>query len=1392
MRRVLSIALALLPALAGATDITINGNTYTLASHPRGLLDGASGTITARIKDPDGAGAGVAPQATDANPAFVALKNHIQSCMASPDFCSSSSERSTTALLGAVWWYMDNSQTAALAMAEHWINNVETWITAGYQFGCDINVAYCGVSSWTDWPAQDMAFLAQAYSLIRSEMSAGERTAFAQKMFNDDVAYYQDSCDNQLQPMAGVVASYTSGSTAVTGSNLDDLTAGRLIQIRAAVGSNTYGWATIASIQSANALTLTGAPQLPLGGNASSVTNGSVQEQQPWTSSTCGLAWMLQHHPWTPSGPLNDYFQFNHTTQYGIGATSIPVSSVSGLPTPPFYVRVIGTQEVMRVTAINALTLTVERGALGTNATGAQFPPRAMQYSRYIPAVGQGDFADNKQIQKMAGYLIAGLALADDSATAAEYAGLTAQVWLNDFYTPIADLWTGFQQSGSTNYGPGRVLTWNHFMLLALKNLGGAPSLDKTGTYLIANQVNERLYGTLPDAVTQFFPWGQADIANSADYHAQIWAPLQTCLMGQSYVPSTYWNYWQRSVAGTYTAVNLTGGVSERMIPYALMCWQETDTSTDYRSVLPTQKAFVENDGNPSKSMDAWISRSGWSSSSDTLIFAEAFAHYYGVLNMGTGAPGAYKLYKQGWALTENGSRDTGSGTNSNMLLFGGAANLRATTDMLVNLDRNDSGTGWAFARINASSAYSAATAVTRAHRHLIHFKKAASPDYLVVYDSAATSSAKTIGQNQFFDKTSGQASTMNDSTVPSLQWTGPNRRMNTAVVLPSGTGVAGTYASLNDSHHVHVCASTDGTNCASVTSAEFLIVHKPSTSVSDTMPTVAALATIDADFSGVQIEDATAPSVAVFAKAGADQTSGSFTSTHSGTAQYVVTGLVAGTYDVVRGGATTVLDDEVVGTDGTLAFESTAGAFTITEGTAPPPSITITTTSLPNHVEDVAGYSQTLAYTGGTGSVTWSVTAGSLCAGLTLTGATGEIAGTPTTQQTCSFTVTATDSASPTPQTDTQDLSITITAAPPACTITTSALPNGTRQVAYSQVLASSGCTAPLSWTITSGTICTGLTLTEATGAISGTPTVVQSCPITVRLADSAAGVDTEALSITIDAPAPAVLNITTTSPLPSCVQHQPCSTTLQATGGTPPYTWTKASGTYCVGNDSLSGATLSGVPTTIETCSFTMQVEDDDSATDTQAFQRSIVNPSPSLTVQTIVGSQAVIVKFSTPAMDGSELCNVTVTDEELDDTTGLPIGPVGSAVSSQGRSTRVVTVGGLTAEHRHSVSVVCGSVASGSALFTTPAAVGGTISWKYVAVPSARLQAQSAAKLKVYYALPGEAEASSTNASCGSGCTVTLSLTSGAIYNIRHQWLTSGDAVLATTQTSPVVVP
>lgn len=69
-----------------------------------------------------------------------------------------------------------------------------------------------------------------------------------------------------------------------------------------------------------------------------------------------------------------------------------------------------------------------------------------------------------------------------------------------------------------------------------------------------------------------------------------------------------------------------------------------------------------------------------------------------------------------------------------------------------------------------------------------------------------------------------------------------------------------------------------------------------------------------------------------------------------------------------------------------------------------------ITTTTLPD-APISSSYSETLAVTGGVGSITWTIVSGALPAGLTLNSSTGEISGTASAEESASFTVRATDS---------------------------------------------------------------------------------------------------------------------------------------------------------------------------------------------------------------------------------------------------------------------------------------------------------------------------------------------------------------------------------------------
>jgi subtilisin family serine protease len=200
-----------------------------------------------------------------------------------------------------------------------------------------------------------------------------------------------------------------------------------------------------------------------------------------------------------------------------------------------------------------------------------------------------------------------------------------------------------------------------------------------------------------------------------------------------------------------------------------------------------------------------------------------------------------------------------------------------------------------------------------------------------------------------------------------------------------------------------------------------------------------------------------------------------------------------------------TVTAHNAIGTNSATSLQTI-----VVPGTSP----TITTQSLPAGTQGAA-YSTTLSATGGVPPYSWSlINSTSLPAGLQLNAGTGAITGTPTGNGTTNFTVQVTDHNS---KTATQALSITVNPPP---TITTTTLPSGSQNVAYSASLAASNGTPPYSWTQINGTsLPAGLQLNSSTGAITGTPTGSGTTNFTVQVTDTNAASASAPLSITVNA---------------------------------------------------------------------------------------------------------------------------------------------------------------------------------------------------------------------------------------------------------------------------------
>ncbi len=160
--------------------------------------------------------------------------------------------------------------------------------------------------------------------------------------------------------------------------------------------------------------------------------------------------------------------------------------------------------------------------------------------------------------------------------------------------------------------------------------------------------------------------------------------------------------------------------------------------------------------------------------------------------------------------------------------------------------------------------------------------------------------------------------------------------------------------------------------------------------------------------------------------------------------------------------------------------------------------TITLSPATLPDGILATA-YNQSVTASGGTAPYAYAVTTGALPDGLTLDPATGVISGTPTTLETATFSITATDDNG---CTGTADYSITV--ACPVITLAPATLPAPVIGIPYNQTLTASGGTAPYSYVVTMGALPTGFLLDSATGVISGTPTASGAFTFTITATDA------------------------------------------------------------------------------------------------------------------------------------------------------------------------------------------------------------------------------------------------------------------------------------------------
>lgn len=122
---------------------------------------------------------------------------------------------------------------------------------------------------------------------------------------------------------------------------------------------------------------------------------------------------------------------------------------------------------------------------------------------------------------------------------------------------------------------------------------------------------------------------------------------------------------------------------------------------------------------------------------------------------------------------------------------------------------------------------------------------------------------------------------------------------------------------------------------------------------------------------------------------------------------------------------------------------------------------------------------------------------------------------------------------------------------------MTTSTLPSGLTGTGYSEALAAVGGSGGYTWSVTIGSLPSGLTLSGG-GTLSGAPSIAGTSVFTVQVSSGDGQTATRQLSVDIYD----VQQVATTF-LPSAVTGQAYNQTLSAVGGDGQYDWSVSVGT-------------------------------------------------------------------------------------------------------------------------------------------------------------------------------------------------------------------------------------
>jgi hypothetical protein len=275
-------------------------------------------------------------------------------------------------------------------------------------------------------------------------------------------------------------------------------------------------------------------------------------------------------------------------------------------------------------------------------------------------------------------------------------------------------------------------------------------------------------------------------------------------------------------------------------------------------------------------------------------------------------------------------------------------------------------------------------------------------------------------------------------------------------------------------------------------------------------------------------------------------------------------------------------------------------------------PAIVITPESLPRAIQN-SPYTTTVTASGGTAPYNFSMSAGSLPPGLSLT-SDGRITGTATTPGIFPFDVLATDSTGCTSR-KAYELVVDGSVTCPSIVVAPAALADAAANTAYSVTFTASGGVAPYSFSFASGGPPPGLTLT-ASGVLSGTPITSGNYVFEIRATDSASCSGVTSYTLRIGTTGCATLSIFPVA-LANATLNTPYNVALSVSGGTPPFTFGISSGNLPAGLSLTSSGGITGTPTVSGTFAFDVGVVDSTGCTGTRSYTLQVGGTCPGLVI-------------------------------------------------------------------------------------------------------------------------------------------------------------------------------